>query len=331
MSEAQAGTAEEDGQAPNADDDVSTETQDDAELEGGTLASGSEAPISEDGKPYWPDDWRQKLAGYVGAGDEKSTAKELKRLEKIADPSGLYASYRAIENTWASRNFVKVPGKDATPEDVAEYRKSIGVPDTPDGYFSNLKLEEGLVVPEDDMNVVKGLTEAVHLAGATPEVVSATLNYMLKQQEDAAAALDESDSSFRGTAERELKEEYGDSYRRYVNNIGTLFASAPGGMDMDNEESVYARLLGGRLADGAKIGDDPDVVRWFVHMANNINPAGAVVEDGNQSGKSIESEIKEIEGSWKDPKTKRAYYKDEKQQARYRQLLETQQKIQARA
>ena len=311
--------------------DAETKTQTSGETNGktssdGTLASSAETKETES-KPYWPEDWRDKLAEHASAGDKKTYEKELKRLSAIPDPTQVYASWRAIENTWSSRNFIKLPGKDAKTEEVAEYHKALGVPETPDGYLKDLKLDDGLVLGDWDMPVVKGFTEAVHKEGAPPRVVSAALNWYLKEEEEKAAALDESDDSYRRVSEQALKNEYGNAYRRYTNNIATLFQTAPGGIDLDNEESVYARVLGGRTADGQIIGNDPDIIRWFVALANNLNPAGTVVEDGDQSGKSVDSEIAEIE---KIMRSDRRLY-DKQYAQRYGELLAAREKLRARA
>lgn len=291
----------------------------------GSLATGAESTPEPDPVPVWTEDWREKMAEVASAGDQKAYAKELKRLEKFATPADVFTAYRAIENTWSSRNFVKLPGKDAKPEEIAEYNKAMGVPDTPEDYLKNIQLPDGMVLGDWDMPAAKSFAEVAHKVGAPPSVVAATIGWYLKTQEEQAAALDESDDSFKRTAEQALKNEYGNGYRRYMNNISTLFSAAPGGADINNENSVYARLLGGRTADGKIIGDDPDVTRFLVNLANNLNPAGTVVEDADPSGKSIDTEIAEIE---KVMRTDRRKY-DKELAPRYQELIAARDKIRA--
>jgi hypothetical protein len=293
----------------------------------GTLASGEEAP-KEEVKSYWPEDWRHKVAEHAAAGNEKVYKKELQRLEKLAStPADLYNAYRAIESTWSSRNFVKLPGKNATPEELAEYNKAMGVPDTPQDYLKNLEFDDGLVLGDWDKPAVDGFTQRMHAVGAPPAVVKEALHWYLKSQEEDAAALDEADDSFRRVSDQALKNEYGNAYKRYINNIATLFQNAPGGADLDNEEGVYSRVLGGRTADGKKIGNDPDVIRWLASVANNLNPAGTVVEDADASGKSIDTEIAQIEQIMR---TDRRTY-DKQYATRYGELLTAREKIRAKA
>jgi hypothetical protein len=54
---------------------------------------------------------------------------------------------------------VKIPGKDAKPEDVAAYRKAIGVPDKPDGYqYDPPKVPEGVALDEKEMAALQDKT-----------------------------------------------------------------------------------------------------------------------------------------------------------------------------
>jgi len=299
-----------------------------------TIATGADTETEkkadpEPAKPYWPADWREKLAEHTAAGDKKIYAKELRRLERIADPAGVYGMYREAEGKLTGGGLIKAPGKDAKPEEIAEFHKALGVPEKPEDYFQHVKLENGAVIGAADKPLVDGFAAAAHKAGATPAVVNATLNWYYQNQEDQAAAMDEADDSFRRESERVLKDELGATFKRKTNAIAPLFAPAPGGADIANAGGLYARLMGGRMADGRIIGNDPDMVRFLVGLATEINPAATITEDGNQSGMSVDAEIKAIQKDMRDDRP--AYFKDEAKQARYRELLTARDKIQARA
>jgi hypothetical protein len=284
-------------------------------------------PAAAEPPAYWPADWREKIAEHASAGDKKAYDKELRRLQNMESPYSVYGSFRGLENTWASRNFIQKPGKDAKPEEVAKYHKELGVPETPEGYFENIQLANGLVLGEADKPVADGFAAAVHKAGATPAVVSEALNWYLGNQEKAAADLDLADEQFRIEAERGLKDEFGPSFKRKTNAISTLFDIAPGGVDIKNEKALYSRVMGGRMADGKLIGNDPDMVRWLVALAMDRNPQASVVEDSDQGGRTIDAEISEIE---KIMRTDRPRYNKEFAN-RYAQLLEAREKTRAKA
>lgn len=309
----------------------------------GTIATGADAEVEDKAKEdaktaakqeqidrnELTEDLRKMIAEHYAAGDKKAEAKELRRLERVKDIKSLWGLYRELEGKFTSGGLIKKPGKDAKPEEIAEFHKAMGVPEKPEDYFKDIKLENGAVIGEADKPIVDIFATAMHKAGATPAVMNAMLNTYYAHQESQAAAMDEADDEFRRESERALKDEYGASFKRMTNAIGPLFSTAPGGADVKNDGSLYARLMGGRTADGRIIGNDPDIVRWLVSLAQDVNPAATVVEDGNQSGLTIDAEIRKIEDRMRTDS--RGYYKDEPMQARYRELLTAREKIRARA
>ena len=339
MNETQAQTETQDQTAANAAAAVAAAasvTQDKTQIDTKADGAASKTVVTDAGKtqqqeqtkPYWPEDWRQKIAEHAGAGDAKAVKRELKRLEGITDPAGIYGTYRELESKFTSGGLVKVPGKDAKPEEIAEFHKALGVPKEPADYFKDIKLENGAVIGEADRPIADIFAASLHKAGATPQVFNAMMGTYYSYQEQQAAALDDSDDKFKKESVKALKEEFGPSYQRRINSIAPLFELAPGGTDVKNEKSLYARLMGGRLADGSIIGNDPDTVRFLTALALDRNPSASVVEDGDQSGTSINTEIAAIEKRMRDDR--HAYFKDNAAQARYRELITARDKIQSR-
>ncbi len=299
---------------------------------GETIAAGveeksEEKPVEKEA-PYWPEDWTEKAAEHYAAGDKKSYARELKRLGRIKDPAALYGMYREAEGRLTSGGLVKIPGKDASEEDVAAYHKALGVPEKAEGYFKDIKLDNGAVIGDADKPVVEYFANAAHEGGMPPGAFNKLINAYYAAEEDRAAALDDADDAFKTDSTKELKEELGPSYRRQTNGIGSLFKTAPGGTDAKNQKALFNRLLAGRMADGRIVGDDPDMIRWLVGMNGELNPASMVVEDGDQSGKSIATELAEIK---KLRNTDPTLYDSKETQAREQELIAAQTKIQARA
>jgi len=143
-----------------------------------------------------------------------------------------------------------------------------------------------------------------------------------------AATRDETDEVFAQESERTLREEFGPSFAWMRTSILALFADAPGGADFKNHESLVARLMGGRTADGALIGHDPEMVRFLIGLARELNPVATVTEQGNQSGQTIDDEIEEIREKMR--ADRRGYFNDDKLQARYRELIATRDKNRSR-
>lgn len=277
---------------------------------------------------FWNDEWRQKIAEHASAGNKKAYDKEMKRLERFTDPAALYGQYREAEAKLTSGTLTKVPGKDATDEEIAAFHKSLGVPEKAEDLVTNLELPDGVTLGKQDQALAGEFAADMHSSGLNQAQMNKAMSWYFKNQEAQAAHVDELDDQNRIAGEKALKEEYGGSFKRNMNAMGELFTFAPGGNDLKNEDALINRLLAGRMADGTIIGDDPDMTRFLVSLAKEVNPVSTVVDDPGGSGKGIEDEIKEIEGLMRSDR--RAYNADERKQARYRELLEAREKMGSR-
>ena len=313
--------------ADKTGDDKTDETDPAADKKG-TIATGEKAAPAKEPESYWPKDWREKVAEHISAGDKKVYDKELRRLQRVTNPAAVYGNYRELDNRLNGGGLIKIPGKDAKPEELADFHKALGVPEKPGDYLEAITLENGAVIGDADKPNLEGVLERIHKAGGTQPVVDSIVNWYYETQEHQAAELDQADDDFRREAEQALKEEFGASFERHRNAIAPLFAGAPGGNDVGNEQSLIARLLGGRTADNRIIGDDPDMVRFLISLAQEVNPAATIVEDGDQSGKTIDAELAEIQKLRTQDSKK---YWSDAVQARELELINAQQKIQAKA
>lgn len=291
-------------------------------------ASQPKEPAKDPEKFAWDDRWREEVARHIAAGDEKIYAKELKRLERITSPAAIYGSYREMESRFTSGGLVKIPGPDAKPEEVAAFHKALGVPESPEDYTADLKLDNGAVIGEDDRPIVDGFAKRFKDAGLNKQQAQILINHYYQEQMERAAEIDERDAAHRQQTETALKEELGDSFKRHMRAIPALFAEAPGGGDASNPNSLFARLMGGRMADGTLIGDDPDAARFFLSMVNIVKPHASIVEGSGDPSQSIDDEISSIEKLMREDR--RAYNQDHKKQARYLELLGARERMKAR-
>jgi hypothetical protein len=269
---------------------------------------------------YWPDDWREKAARHVAGDDEKAYERELRRLQRFSDPTGVYGMAREMEAKFSQGGLIKIPGEDASDEEKAAFRKAMGVPEETEGYIESLELPEGVVLGDDDKPIAEAFAKISGDADMTTGQYNQIVNWYYQQQEEAAALQDEADDEFKTKSTATLKEEMGGSYKRQVNAIASLVPLAP--------EGLMDRLLSGRTADGRIVGDDPDMVRFLSSLAMQVNPVASVMDDGNMDGKSIDSELAEIDKYRRENKS--AYFKDEKMQARERELIAARDRLQAR-
>jgi hypothetical protein len=275
--------------------------------------------------PAWKltDEMRKAIAEHVAAGDKKAFERELKRLERIDDVRKLYGSYRELDNKLNGGGLVKVPGKDASPEEIAAYNKAIGVPEKPEGYLEGLTLENGAVIGEADKPLVEGFAGAMHKAGATPQAMKAALDWYYAHQAKIEADRADADDEAKQAIIATFREELGPAFRREMAALKSMFNEAPGGADDKNANSLYARMLLARTQDGKLLGNDPDFVRQLIAWRRDIRPFATVTEDGAGSAKSAEARLAELRALRKtDP---RKYNSDAVQQEELR-LIDSLQK-----
>ncbi len=245
--------------------------------------AGLIATDEDDGKTSatpadWPEDWREKLAG-----DDKTFLATLKR---YASPANYAKAGFEAQQKIRSGEFKKQPGKDATPEQLAEWRKEIGVPEKAEDYALDLG---GFVPSETDAPILDNFKQFAHTNNMPPAQLNEITKWYFEQQEQAVAVQIEADKSYRVTAEEELRAEYGPEFRSNI-NAAKNFLHQTAGEEMTN------LLFGARLADGSLLGNNPNALRWLVQVARDQMPGAGLVPAGIPNvGKGVDDRIKELE------------------------------------
>ena len=288
----------------------------------------SEAPAAAEEAQYWPNDWREKMAEHYSAGNQKAYDRELRRLQRVTDPTAVYGSFREGESRWDQGGLIKMPTENSTDEEIAAYDRARGVPEEGSGYLDGLELSNGAVIGEQDLPIVEQFADVALEAGMEPGQFQAALEWYYSNQEQFANELDELDDNNRISNDQALREEFGGRRKGLENTVPMLFAQAPGGGDPGNEDSFMNNLFGGRLADGTRVIDSPDFNRWVFSMTDELHPRATLVESGAESGISIEEQLKEIRDFRRSDR--HAYNRDEAMQQKERDLLTAQSKAQER-
>lgn len=236
-------------------------------------------------------DWRKELSG----GD----AELLKKLERFSSPADYTKSYLEAEKR--IREGFKPPSlpENATPEQVAEYRKQIGVPDAPDGY--KLNLPEGVVVGEADkplwdlflsnankMNLTQGELDKVAPAYYAMEAA-------LREQQDKDVK-----EAFRAN-EQKLKDEWGSDYTSNL-TINENFLVKEGG------DALKDVLMNGSAPDGSPLANHPIVAKFLNSVARNQGFSDNMAYSDKNNVASVTDELNSLlskrTGANRDP-----YYK----------------------
>ena len=255
----------------------------------------------------WPDDWRELLAN----GNQQ----ELQRLQRIADPTGLYSSYRNLENRMNTAK--PVLSDQPTPEELAAYRKANGIPETPQGYELVL---EGITLGEDDKFVLDKMFDKFHSANLDPAKVNEVVKGYFEAQEQLAAEKVELEKAYKFENENTLRQDWGGNYVANLSAVKNLLA----GMG-----EVGDILASAQDSEGRMLFNNADFLKAFANLAYELNPAGTVVpgSTGNQV-EAIGSEIANIEAYMKS--NFHEYHKNTAMKERYRSLLDARSKLHAR-
>jgi hypothetical protein len=259
----------------------------------------------------WPADWRVQIAG----GDEKL----LKRAERYDSPKAIWNALVAAQNRISAGELRPVLPKDAKPEEIAAWRKEMGVPEKADGY--DLKLPDGTVAGVDDKATMAGFLDVAHGLNLNSEQARTLLQWNKLDTARRREELMNSDAAFKQKSEDQLRADWGTEFRQNMNMIDALMASAPA--------EIGAQFMGARLADGRPLAADPVVLKWLNGLAREINPTATIVPaGGGDIASSIDAELAKISEFRK--KDRKAYNNDEAMQKRERDLIDAKRKAEGK-
>ena len=194
------------------------------------------------------DDWRAMI------GDDQVRA----FAERFASPAEMARA--AFEFRQKLSGAVPRPGKNANASEIAAFRRSLGVPDTADGYAVRLPGDAPL---EDAaaQRLVQFKT-AMHAAGAPPTTVQAAVNAFFAMNDEAEAAQAAADKRHLDASTAALQRKWAPDYARNL-------ALANRAID-DVSDQTVAKL---ELRDGSQLGNYAPFVEMMARVGR------AMVED----------------------------------------------------
>lgn len=206
-----------------------------------------------------------------------------------ADVEALSKSYQGLEQLLGKKaNAIVPPTEKSTPEEVAAYRKAIGVPDSPEGY--NLKPEQ---LPEGvtwDDNVAKRAAELAHKhnvpAAAMQEFMQFDMERAAMMQQAAATMIDAQLQQGRAELERVWGEKMPEKIelaRRAALTAG-VDPSSQGFVDPAVVKAIVSlaeKLSDDKLVAGDQTGVSSTRARARDIMTNQANPLYARYQEGD--------------------------------------------------
>ena len=258
----------------------------------------------------WPEDWRDKASG----GDEKVK----KILDRYASPKDIAKALVEAQTALRTRPAAKnepFPEK-GTEDEQRAWREQNGVPADIKGY----EIEGFDKLPDDLKQNYQGFLEEAHKRNMPASTVKEAVAIYRQMEQAATDKLVEEDITREETARDTLIDEFGGrvEFKRNV-AMADNYVSARFG-------ELGPLLMHGRLADGSKIGSNPEVIKFFVNLARDEGYAGDLVPDNpGAGGRSIDDRLSEIEALMRKDGGKE-YWSDAKVQKEYNDLLQAQER-----
>jgi hypothetical protein len=255
-------------------------------------------------------DWRQ-----AAAGDDDKFKSSLERFDSL----GAFGnSFREAQQTIRSGQLKEPLAADATDDQVKAYREANGIPLEAAGYLENLP--DGLVVGDEDREIMSDFMGALHNVHADPKIAIAAIEWYNGFAEAQQDQLAETDNAHRTETEDTLRADWGTDYRTNVNVIGAYLEK-----HLDGE--LRETFLNARGPDGRALMNNPGMMAFLAEAARAEMHPMAVPGQTHDPQQTVDDEIAEIEKVMREDR--KAYNADEKMQARLRQLYDIRSKHEA--
>lgn len=271
----------------------------------GGLAPDSEASIIGGGQT----NGGAPPAGFVQA-DGSFTPDWTTRLpEEMGEARQGFAKYKTVgdlvkglhnANQVIGRKGVILPTEKSTPEEVATYRKAMGVPESPDGYAESVKPEASETAQWND-EIAKSYFEVAHKHNIPPAALKELAHLNLKQREFEAEAAINQVMENKQQGLMHLRQTWGANFDRNL-GIAQRAAQATG---------VNANSYGWR---------DPEVVKGFVRLASMMGE-DKIVTPGTSlpaGTADLRARAKDIQSNPQNPEYKKYWDGDPDVQAKVR-------------
>lgn len=242
-----------------------------------------------------PTDWR--------AGIED---KELRDLAgRYTTPADLAKAVKDMRSELSQR--IKIPGKKASEEEVAAYRKAIGVPEDASKY--EFTLPEGKEATEADKAFQGKMAEVFHQANVSADQAK-VLNEAWNEMTAAAEAEQVRQmQAYQEESRKALDKEWGSDKDANYNLAVRAFKNFGGSED----------LLNMQMEGGGRLGDNADFLRMFATVGRRMGEGQFIGAVGSEEKSTIQDQIDTI---MRDNPPGTAKYNDPKVQQKLRALNE---------
>lgn len=216
-------------------------------------ASAASTDTTTAAAPSWTNDRGEFSEGWQGRV-EGLTPEQQVSLGKFKTPDALAKSFVHLERKLGENgNRVAIPGENSSPEDVAAFRKALGVPDTVDGY--KITTPEGVAL---NQTTLQKATELAHKHNIPPAALQELVGLQVEMAK-ASQAETVNQAIARDTAEREaLGKAWGADFKQKEHRVTSALALT--GIDQavftDHRQLLAIERLSAMISDSTlKVGE----------------------------------------------------------------------------
>lgn len=218
-----------------------------------TLAQPGVEKIGGNGGP----DWRALIGG--------EDAKAIETLARFKEPGDFLKSYQEQRAALSKRAEPVRLAENATPQQVAEYRKGLGLPDIakdakPEAYQEAYKIKapDGYEMSAVEKGMIGDYAKLAYEQGHSPREVQAAVGFFFQQQAASTQALNKLSVDFQKAEQNGWRDAVGSKeYEAQIAAAGSWLKD-----QFKDQPEMAEQLLQARLPNGGRLGDS----RWFGEM-----------------------------------------------------------------
>lgn len=275
----------------------------------------ADAPVSEAPAeaPAPTMDWADMRTSIAG-GDESLG----KMLSRYGSAEAMGKAFAAQRQKLSERQEPTIPtlGDDPTPEQVAEFRTAMGIPENVDDYAVNFA--EGFEAGEADGAALESFKAFMHERNIPPSQAGAAVEWYAGLVETQRQEANANADRVAEESNDALKAEWGREFDGTVNAIKSYLNDNLGAQEAEGLRSM-------RMEDGSMLMDNPNVLRLLATPARDyIGGDGLISGDLQTAAKSVSEEITGLmQLRLNDP----AKYKSDEVQSRLAELYQKKERI----
>lgn len=248
-------------------------------------------------------DWG-KWADSLSDPDKKAYAKGFKSPEALLD--GAHNLRKEISNR------IKVPGKDASDEDVAAFRKAIGAREKPEEY--KVATPDGYEMGEVQTALAGSMQQAAAEAGVPAAAFEAFTKRYFEFEQKVQERVTQEVADFQRTSTEQIKKEFGADFEKHVRtaeNFVNQTLNVPEFTELLNEPIQFKGVT-------IKLQSHPAVVKALAAIGSRTAEDGVIGHTTAAEAETIKSQIRDLEDKW--PIGQRSREQDRQIQALYSKL-----------